>query len=357
MAKTKSVQPHKDAQVKSLSSVKQGAVTKPSQTPKLKSKDIAKDVALKADKLGKEEKKSKKAKKEPSPEPSPSASDEEVSSDDSGSSASSASSDESEDEVPSTKAATKTNGLKANGAAEVALNDQSDDEDSESSESSESSASSDDDMEEPVPKSAPTTAANDTVAGAKDESEGEEDSDEDSSEDDEETPNKGPVDAKALNGKLEEVASKEVRKRMTKLSTLVITDFYRYLPMRNRVAMTPRLVHLRDHLRDHLMKRAKRMRAKGMRARRTRMRRLLLQLLRSARPKLRRTLCPRRPKPTPRVTRLPRETFSLDVFRIMSTKNGSLANSRASGNYLEFESLLIVILAAPKGKSISAIIV
>ena len=341
MAKTKAVQPHKDAQVKSLSSVKQGAVTKPSQTPKSKSKDIAKEVAVKADKLSKEEKKSKKTKKEPSPEPSPSASDEDDSEDDSDSSASSASSDDSEAEVPSTKAAAKTNGV-----GKVAPNAESDEEESESSESS---ASSDDDMEEPsAPKSAPAAAANYAVAGAKEESESEEDSAEDSSEDDEETPNKGPVDAKALNGKLEEVASKEVCKRMTATSTLVITDLYRFLPMKNRAAMTPRLAHLRDHL----MKRVKRKTAK-----RKRTRRLLLQLLRSARPKLRPTLCLRRPRPSPWVTRLPRETFSLDVFRIMSTKNGSLASSRASGNYLQFESLLIVILAAPKGKSTSAIIV
>ena len=346
MAKTKAVQPHKDAQVKSLSSVKQGAVTKPSQTPKSKSKDIAKEVAVKADKLSKEEKKSKKTKKEPSPEPSPSASDEDDSADDSDSSASSASSDDSEAEVPSTKAAAKTNGLKTNGVGKVAPNAESGEEESESSESS---ASSDDDMEEPsAPKSAPAAAVNYAVAGAKEESESEEDSDEDSSEDDEESPNKGPVDAKALNGKLEEVASKEVCKRMTATSTLVITDLYRFLPMKNRAAMTPRLAHLRDHL----MKRAKRKTAK-----RKRTRRLLLQLLRSARPKLRPTLFLRRPRPSPWVTRLPRETFSLDGFRIMSTKNGSLASSRASGNYLQFESLLIVILAAPKGKSTSVIIV
>ena len=340
MAKTKAVQPHKDAQVKSLSSVKQGAVTKPSQSSKSKSKNIAKEVAVKADKLGKEEKKSKKAKKEPSPEPSLSVSDEDESEDETDSSASSASSDDSEAEVPSTKAAAKINGLKQNGVAKVAPNAESDEEESESSESS---ASSDDDMEEPsAPKSAPATAANHTVAGAKDESESEEDSDENSSEDDEETPNKGPVDAKALNGKLEEVASKEVCKRVTIFSILVVTDLYRFLPMRNRAATTHRLAHLRDHL----MKRAKRKRT----------RRLLLQLLRSARPKLRPTLCLRRPRPSPWVTRLPRETFSLDVFRIMSTKNGSLASSRASGNYLQFELLLIVILAAPKGKSTSATI-
>ena len=344
MAKTKAVQPQKDTQVKSLSSVKQGAVTKPSQTSKSKSKDVAKEVAVKADKLHKEEKKSKKAKKEPSPEPSRSASDDEDSLGDSESSASSASSDESEAEVPFTKAAAKTNGLKTNGVAKVAPNAESDEEESDSSESS---ASSDDDIEEPsAPKSAPAAAAKPTVAGAKEdsESEEEEDSDEDSSEDDEETPKKGPVDAKALNGKLEEVASKEVCKRLTAISNLVITDLYRFLPMRNRAATTPRLAHLRDHL----MQTAKRKIAK---------RRLPLQLLRSARPKLRPILCLKRPKPSLWVTRLPREIFSLDVFRIMSTKNGSLASSRALGNYPQFESSLIAILAAPKGKPTSPVIV
>ena len=348
MAKTKAVQSQKDAQVKSLSSVKQGAVTKPSQTSKSKSKDIAKEVAVKADNLHKEEKKSRKAKKEPSPEPSPSASDEEDSSDVSDSSASSASSDESEAQVPFTKAAAKTNGLKTDGVAKVAPDAESDDEESNSFESS---ASSDDDIEEPfAPKSAPAAAANHTVAGAKEESESEEeeDSDEDSSEDDKETPNKGPVDAKALNGKLEEVASKEVCKRLTAISNLVITDLYRFLPMRNRAATTPRLAHLRDHL----MQTVKRKTAK-----RKRTRRLLLQLLRSARPKLRPILCLKRPKPSLWVTRLPRETFSLDASRIMSTKNGSLASSRALGNYPQFESSLIVILAAPKGKATSPVIV
>jgi nucleolin len=47
---------------KAVTSVKEGRVTKPAQTPKAKSKEIAKSAA-------KEVKKSKKAKKEPTPEP------------------------------------------------------------------------------------------------------------------------------------------------------------------------------------------------------------------------------------------------------------------------------------------------
>ncbi|CAF9940377.1 MAG: hypothetical protein ALECFALPRED_008534 [Alectoria fallacina] len=203
MAKTKSAQPEKaiksskDAQVKSLSSVKQGAVTKPSQTSKSKSKDIAKQVAVKADKVGKEGKISKKAKKEPTPEPISSESEDEEES-----SASSASSDESEAEVPAPKAAAETNGVKTNGVAKVAPKAESEDEDSGSSESS---ASSDDDMEHSTAAKSASAAA----AGAKEESESEEESSEEDEESDEETENKGPVDAKALNGKLEVVASKE----------------------------------------------------------------------------------------------------------------------------------------------------
>lgn len=191
MAKTKSAQP--DKAIKS---------SKDAQTSKSKSKDIAKQVAVKADRVGKEDKKSKKAKKEPTPEPSPSESEDEEDS-----SASSASSDDSEVEVPAPKAAAKTNGVKTNGVAKAVLKVESDDDESGSSDSS---ASSDDELEESTAaKSAPAAVAKDTAAGAKEESESDEDSSEDDEESDEETENKGPVDAKALNGKLEVVASKE----------------------------------------------------------------------------------------------------------------------------------------------------
>ena len=350
MAKTKAVQSSNDAQVKSLSSVKQGAVTKPSQTPKSKSKDIAKAVAVKADKMGKDEKKSKKAKKEPSPELSTSDSEED-SIDDEESSESSASSDESEAEIPSTKAAVKTNGVKSNGIANVAPKAESEDEDSESSESS---ASSDDDIKETTAvKSAPAAVAKDTVAGAKEKSESEdeseEDSDEDSSEDDEEesdeeTPNKGPVDARALNGKLEEVASKEVGKHNdSTLDLVAVTDLYRFLPMRNLAAATPLLVPLMNH-----PMRTVKMETMG---------RLLPQLPRSAKLKLKPRLHRRRARPSQWVMERLSETFSLVVSRIMLTKNGSLVSSRASGSYPQSESLLTVTLAVPKGKPTSVIFV
>ena len=195
MAKDKSAKPEKaiksskDTEVKSLSPVKHGAVTKPSQTPKSKSKEMAKQVAVKADKA---DKKSKKAKKEPTPVSSDESDSEDVEED-------SASSSGSEDELPVPK-----QGGKVNGNAKAAANDDSD--------SSESSASSDDE----APKSKSASAA--ATAGAKDDSDaGSEETSEGTSEessDDEdvegESKANGAVDAKALNGKLAAVAPKEV---------------------------------------------------------------------------------------------------------------------------------------------------
>lgn len=192
MAKTKSAQP--DKATKS---------SKDAQTIKSKSKDIAKQAAVKADTLGKDEKKSKKAKKEPSPEPSTSESDDEDEDEES--------SDESEAEVPPPKAIAKTNGVETNGVAKIAAKAESEEDDS-ASDSSESSASSgDEDEDATVAKSAPVAVSKDTIAGAK-ESEDEDDSsegDEDSDESDKDTENKGPIDTKELNDKLEVVASKE----------------------------------------------------------------------------------------------------------------------------------------------------
>ena len=192
----KAVKSSKDSQVKSLSSVKHGAVTKPSQTPKSKSKEVAKQVAAKADKA---DKKSKKAKKEPTPDPS---SESESGSEED--SASGSSSDEDSDaEVPKPNAA-KSNGVKTNGAAKAAapVSD---------SDSSESSSSSDDEADAPQ-SSAPTA-----VAGAKDESGSDEDSEgssdgtsEGTSEESSEEEKKLAVNVKSLNSKLEAVASNQV---------------------------------------------------------------------------------------------------------------------------------------------------
>ncbi|ERF73614.1 hypothetical protein EPUS_00867 [Endocarpon pusillum Z07020] len=107
-----------------LNKVKDAAVTKPAQTPKAKSKEIAKQVAAK------EEKKSKHKKvKEPTPEP-------ESDSEESASSASDVASEsesESEAEAPAKK--TTTNG-DASARAKVAQKDEASDADSDSSESS-----------------------------------------------------------------------------------------------------------------------------------------------------------------------------------------------------------------------------
>ncbi len=236
MGKTKPNQPakasksKKDAEAKAISSVKEGAIIKPSQTPKSKSKEIAKQVAVKAqqiDKPVKGDKKSKKVKKEPTPEPSSSESE----SDDEMASASSASSeDESESEVEVPKQAAKTNGAKVNGKPKAVAKAEV-----ESSPSSASSDDEDDDEEEEedaieAKPAAPKSAHAAKVVQAKEESDSDEesgsseggsedDSEEDDGEDSEEDSEdeledekkvKGPVDAKALNGALAKVASDQV---------------------------------------------------------------------------------------------------------------------------------------------------
>ena len=136
MGKTKSagrdaVKATMPSEVKAISLVKAGAVTKPSQTSKSKSKEIAKQVAVKADK-------SKKVKKEPTPvSESETSESEEL---EEASSADSASSDDDSD-AESPKLSQKVNGSKSNGPAEaLALIDGD-------SETSDSSASSEDDDE------------------------------------------------------------------------------------------------------------------------------------------------------------------------------------------------------------------
>ncbi|KAL8820438.1 MAG: hypothetical protein Q9191_007516 [Dirinaria sp. TL-2023a] len=207
MAKTKlsgkdAAKASKDIQVKGISSVKEGAVTKISQTPKAKSKELAKEVATKADN------KSKKAKKEPTPDTSSGSS----ASSDEESSASSSSSDE-EPKVKTAKPG-NLNGLKTNGAAKASLlskgessasSDSSEaSESSESSESSGSDASSDEEDESRVLLSAPAAKA--AEAAAKEESSSEEYS-EQSDLDAETVP--GAVDSKALQSELAKVASNE----------------------------------------------------------------------------------------------------------------------------------------------------
>ncbi|KAL8902358.1 MAG: hypothetical protein Q9207_004761 [Kuettlingeria erythrocarpa] len=189
MGKSKLAQaakPSKGAEVKHLSSVKSGAVTKPSQISKSKSKELAKQVATKSEKVGK---KSKKVVKEPTPELS-SDSESADDSDEAMSSGSAADSDDESDEVIDTPAV-KTNGVASNGIAKAA--------DGETSDSSESS---DSDAEE-----APIVHK----AAAKEDSGEESDieSEADSSDDDKADAKSGAIDSKELNGKLAKIASKE----------------------------------------------------------------------------------------------------------------------------------------------------
>lgn len=176
-SKSSAVKATKDTEVKPKSSVKHGAITKSSQTPKSKSKEIAKQVALKVEKTAKGDKKSKKPKKEPTPPPEPSSSESEEES------ASSASSDdESEVEVEVPKAAAKSNGVKAKDGPKVAAKvEDSDSDSSDSSASSEASGSDDDEVEaKTVPKLASADANKNGAAKATIDTEEDSDDSEDS---------------------------------------------------------------------------------------------------------------------------------------------------------------------------------
>ena len=200
MAKTKSDngakagRSSKAAEVKAISSVKEGAVTKPSQTPKAKSQEMAKHVAVKADKVNKESRTGEVVK-----EPTPESSSDESSAEEAATSESSES-DGSDEDVP--KSAIVTNGKangKINGTAKVAAKP--------ASESSDSSSSSD---AEQAAKGVPAAEVSDD--SDEDEDDDEDDSDEsDESNGDAEPKAKGPVDAKALSGALKKVASEDVR--------------------------------------------------------------------------------------------------------------------------------------------------
>ncbi|KAK2759015.1 hypothetical protein FQN54_003113 [Arachnomyces sp. PD_36] len=173
MSKTKSSKVEK-ATNKALGKVKDAGVTKPSQSPKAKSKDIARKVAAK------EEKSSKKKKKEPTPEPSSSesSSDEDMESD----ASSSSSESESEDEKPVKKAA------KTEAKAKPA------DSDSDSSSSSED--------EEEVKKPASKAEASDSESDEESSSESESDStSESSSESDESSSEGAPAKAEKVTKK------------------------------------------------------------------------------------------------------------------------------------------------------------
>ncbi|KAL8868903.1 MAG: hypothetical protein Q9174_004676 [Haloplaca sp. 1 TL-2023] len=187
----KASKPGKATEVKNLSPVKGGAVTKPSQTPKSKSKDMAKQVASKSEKM---DKKAKKVVKEPTPEPV-SDSDEDSDESMSGDASSGSSDDESNEELA-------VPGAKTNGTAKATAVDTSD--------SSDSSEDDEDNLKSAavVPGVAAAESDDDSDDGSEDDSE--DDSEGESSEGDDETvKTPGPVDAKDLNGKLEKIASKD----------------------------------------------------------------------------------------------------------------------------------------------------
>lgn len=256
MGKSKPTQPakvsnsKKGAEVKAISSVKEGAITKPSQTPKSKSKEIAKHVAAKTElveKAAKGDKKSKKAKKEPTPEPSSSEaeSDEEMasassaSSSDESDSESESESESAESEVDVPKKDSKANGAKVgekpNPSANVAVESSSSSSSSDA-EDEDDSEDQEDEQKPAAPKSASSASKlahtakvghpkdesdSDAESGSSDvdseeESGDDEDDSGDSSEDDTDNEGggkpkvKGPVDAKALNGALAKVASEQV---------------------------------------------------------------------------------------------------------------------------------------------------
>lgn len=167
----KAAKPEKDV----LSKAKNAGVTKPAQTVKSKSKDLAKAVATK-----KEDKKSKKKAKEPTPEPESDSSESEEESEDSESSES-----ESESEA---EAKPKTNGsAKINGTVPKPADSESES-DSDSEEEDSESESDESEDEKPAPKAAVAKKV------AKAESESDSDSEEESDESEEET---APAKAKA----------------------------------------------------------------------------------------------------------------------------------------------------------------
>ncbi|KAF1951848.1 RNA-binding domain-containing protein [Byssothecium circinans] len=180
MSKSKgATKPSKKDSKKAVPAVKEGRVTKPAQTPKAKSKEIAKSAAAKVDK------KSKKSKKEPTPEPESSSSESE-------SEADSDSSTDSSDEEVDTKTPAKTKGT-AKAAPVKAAADSSDSSDSSDEESDSSSSSSEADN---APKPSAAKANGTAKPVAKDESDSDS-SDSDSESDEEAAPAKAKEAEKA----------------------------------------------------------------------------------------------------------------------------------------------------------------
>jgi nucleolin len=238
---TKAAKPSKAEQVKAMNSVKGGAITKPSQTPKAKSQEVAKQVAKQvAVKVEKASKKSKKV-KEPTPVPSSDEDDEDNEDMDSGS----GSSDDSDSEKEA-KPVSKTNGVVINGKANGKANGNAINSTKADLDSSDSSESSDDDevaapkATKAAPKATPKAIAAKEDSGSESEDDGDDsdDSDDNAASDSESEPKvKGPVDAKALNGALKKVASEEVRCHKNLLQVQITKDIDRFRLKRSLIAM------------------------------------------------------------------------------------------------------------------------
>lgn len=301
MQPAKAAKSFKGSEVKALSSVKTGAVTKSSQTPKSKSKELAKQVAAKSQKG---DKKSKKVVKEPSPELS-SDDDSEDDSDASMTSGSSADSDEESGEDVSVPAA-KANGVASNGVAKAV-----------EAETSDSSESSDSDAEAaPLAPSAATKNADVAVGSDEDSSdasgessgaESDVESEADSSDDDKADVKAGAPDAEVLNGKLEKVASKEVCPTSPPIPTTKTPNVLFRMLQLNLTTTIPPMPRLKKACRPTRMIRAIQMMKNKKRHPPRRSVRLM--------PSLR--LLPKRPRPTRWLAALmmpERETSSSAIF-------------------------------------------
>lgn len=319
----KAVKAGKDTQVKAISSVKNSGVAKPSQNPK-ESKELAKEFATKADKNA------KKAKKAPTPESSSASS---ASSDENMSSASSPSSDD-ESELEEKKPA-KANGGKMNGISKTSVPVEANSEPSESSDSSDSSEAetsseeeeasspplpvSDKSVKAPAKKDESSDESSDESGESSDESEGDE------SASDEEAAVPGAVDTQGLNrvnGKLEQIASKQVRGAKPEMLRMRRLTSTRHLQMRTQEARNPVVTSLTARsLLDPKLLRARK--------------RSSLSHRRSARPRSK-NLLPRSSKLMLMVARMP--IFFSATCPGTSTRSGLHANLRPSASSQAFVS-------------------
>lgn len=242
MGKSKSKQNGRDVEAKSITSVKQGAVTKSSQTPKSKSKEVAKQ-AVKAREA------SKKSKvKEPSPSISSASENEEseddVSENDSDSDTSSASSasDEEEEAAPQLKAPAKTNGVKAKILTKTnSAKAKETSESSASSESSESSAASDSESDGEAAAKVKSKEPQSEDDSDDSDKKSEDDSDAESDEGSEKLTTAAATRKKSPTKVPSEAAEKKVCRCHHPWSVRKRTEMFSFLPTRSRIARVARI--------------------------------------------------------------------------------------------------------------------